>query len=231
MNSKVVIVLNVLLLGAVVFLLVDRFSSGDSTENNSPVVEVGDVTTGVSAEGDKPAPVDTIADSPLPIRKFTADEPIVAWVDIDSISNNYELVKELSKEVTDMERSAQGRMDAKRQVLMDMEAELQRKASYESMAAEAQQLYAELQEEAAKAERFGAQKAQEIQELQLRNQLRLLERVNVFIKKYAEDNGIDYIITRSGLDNSVLYGSSRFDVTAAVINGLNEEYNAPGTAE
>ena len=50
------------------------------------------------------------------------------------------------------------------------------------------------------------------------------DKVQKYLKSYAEENNIDLILsyTRGG---AVWYGKDALDVTKAVIEGLNKEYN------
>lgn len=55
-------------------------------------------------------------------------------------------------------------------------------------------------------------------------QSEIVTRLNDFLNKYAEENGIDLIINRGVSGEGVLYGSEPYDITSEVLQGLNEAY-------
>jgi Skp family chaperone for outer membrane proteins len=55
-------------------------------------------------------------------------------------------------------------------------------------------------------------------------QVQIVERLDAFLKKFAAENSIDIILNWGISGEGILYGSQPFDITSAVIDGLNTEY-------
>ena len=52
----------------------------------------------------------------------------------------------------------------------------------------------------------------------------LMERIEKYLDSYAASKGIDLVLNYQKMAQIILYAGEPFDVTADVINGLNEEY-------
>ncbi len=85
----------------------------------------------------------------------------------------------------------------------------------------AQQRIMELQYEL---QRMEQEEQQRLSRKEQEMQNEIVERLNNFLNKYAEENGIDLIINRGVSGEGVLYGSEPYDITSEVLQGLNEAY-------
>lgn len=148
----------------------------------------------------------------------------IAYVDLDSISLKYEHINDQSKVL-------KSRYDAL-------------SSQYESMAMNFQDEYKRFQEAAASGaltQSQAEQKQAELQQknnavLQKENQIKSLEvemdkvrnettkEVYDFIARYNEKFNYDFILARNSLFNTLAYANPSLDITAPVIQGLNEEY-------
>lgn len=146
----------------------------------------------------------------------------VGYVNTDSLSAQYELIKDVQDEII----AEQMRLEGQYQILVQG---LQRDYN------DAQAGSAGLSQEAlAILQQKLAQKEQDVmmQKSRMENQLMemeqnkteaYLEKVQTFISDYAKSNGYDIIYGYNGLNN-LLYIDKGYDVTTQVITALNEAY-------
>jgi outer membrane protein len=154
----------------------------------------------------------------------------IAFVYTDSVINKYEFFKKRSEEITEKGKK--------------LDLDLQSRAKgFEQEVAIFQQTGGNMTQNQARAKQDELmQKEQNLvayrnnlmQELSA-DESKLLndvyEQVQVFMKEYAKENGIDLILshTRGG---AMWYATDAIDVTKSVVEGLNKKYNAnPAAAE
>lgn len=176
-------------------------------------------------ENDKGKTAETKTDlSKVDLSKLP--EGKIAYVDLDSISLKYEYIK-------DQSNALKGRYDAL-------------SSQYEKMAMEFQEEYRQFQESVQAGIAPQSQLEQKQVELQRKNneilqkenQIKNLEmemekvrsettkQVYDFIAKYNEKYNFDFILAKNSLFNTLAYANPKFDITQAVIDGLNEEYRS-----
>lgn len=157
-------------------------------------------------------------------ERVAAGDMKVAFVYTDSVINKYDLFKKKSEEITEKGKK--------------FDADLQSRArGFEQEVALFQQTGGNMTQNQIRAKQDELmQKEQNL--LSYRNNLmqelstdesKLLndvyEQVQLFMKDYAKENGIDIILshTRGG---AMWYATDAIDVTQSVIDGLNKKYNA-----
>lgn len=156
-------------------------------------------------------------------ERVAAGDMKVAFVYTDSVINKYDLFKKKSEEITEKGKK--------------FDADLQSRArGFEQEVALFQQTGGNMTQNQIRAKQDELmQKEQNL--LSYRNNLmqelstdesKLLndvyEQVQLFMKDYAKENGIDIILshTRGG---AMWYATDAIDVTQSVIDGLNKKYN------
>ena len=149
----------------------------------------------------------------------------IAFVLIDTLTNQYELYKEASENFQKKQANAESTINAKGKSFANQVQEFQRKAQsnqltqqqYESEQARLGKLQQDIQD---LQQRLSASLQEEYQkELQA-----LTDTIQNFMKSYAKEKGFDYILCKSsGIDN-VLYGNPKFDITNEVVKALNKRY-------
>ncbi|MFN5183472.1 MAG: OmpH family outer membrane protein [Bacteroidota bacterium] len=184
---------------------------GNPLENNSSQSSDSD------SSKDKPIKLNSVDPSKLPKGK-------IAYVDLDSISLKYDLINDQSK-------SLKSKYDAL-------------SSQYESMAMSFQEEYKRFQESVNAGIAPQSQLEQKQVELQQKNnaiiqkenQIKNLEmemekvrsettkEVYSFIARYNEKFKYDFILAKNSLFNTLAYANPEYDITKAVIDGLNEEY-------
>ncbi|MBQ9642170.1 MAG: OmpH family outer membrane protein [Bacteroidaceae bacterium] len=165
------------------------------------------------------------AEDAAPQTEVKANELKIAFVLIDTLTNQYELYKEASDAFQKKQANAESTINAKGKSFANQVQEFQRKAQSNQLT---QQQYESEQARLAKLQ-------QDIQDLQQRLSVSLQEEyqkelqaltdtIQSFMKSYAKEKGFDFILCKSsGIDN-VLYGNPRYDITNEVVKALNKRY-------
>lgn len=191
--------LNVILLAAVGFLYYLHFSSGKKAEKPRKAV----VSSGDSA---------------------TVSGGAIAYIDIDSVNEKVDYIRNLRKEIESEQRGIEKEWENGYQGLEKQKNEFLRKgdAITEDMAREFQGNLLQQQEQIDSRKQALTQKLSE-------KSYKLMEDLNKnlkgFLEEYNSDRLYTYIFTTgSGLD-FLAYKDSAYNITADVIEGLNERLN------
>lgn len=171
-------------------------------------------------------------DTPTSSTKTTAQETTseslkVAFVRLDSVLNNYEGYKEMSKTLEAKANANQNLLASKEQALQrEMNAfneKLQSGGFVNELAA--QQEYEKIQQKGLQAQ----QQASQITDTFLKEQQHYNDSLNNIIlkevEKYNEEKGYDLILSTVQM-SSVLYGKPSLDITEDIIQRLNTAYSA-----
>jgi len=148
----------------------------------------------------------------------------IAYVHTDSVINKYDFFKKKSEEITEKGKK------------LDLDLQSRAKGFEQEVAIFQQtggnmtqnQVRAKQDELMQKEQNLVAYRNNLMQELSA-DESKLLndvyEQVQVFMKDYAKENGIDLILshTRGG---ALWYANDAIDVTKSVVEGLNKKYNA-----
>jgi Skp family chaperone for outer membrane proteins len=155
----------------------------------------------------------------------TGSSPRIAFVKGDSINQSYQFIIDKQQELISSSKISEGRLKSR---LTGAEKEYQELVQYaqSGQASEeemqiAQNRIMELQYELQQAE--SAEQNRLMQQEQV-IQVQIVERLDAFLKKFAAENSIDIILNWGISGEGILYGSQPFDITSAVIDGLNTEY-------
>jgi outer membrane protein len=199
--AKLALVLSGILLIAVIFLWVNMPKS-------TSVEEEADTKLTDTAKVEK----QIVDDGELKIAFFYSD----------SLSSRLEFMKELEKDIAAAQKSAEAKMMKKQREI---------EAWQKKWAAKGQLLSSEEQEfmkQRQQMEQDAMQFEQQVQMTFAQEQERLLrlniDRITAASKKYAEENGIDMVLSYQ-LGQSVYYGSPVLDITDELIEQMNAEFN------
>lgn len=150
----------------------------------------------------------------------------IAFVDIDSLLTNYELSKNINKEMLRKEENMRMTLSEKaRDIQADID-DFQRKiqnnvyATQKRAEDEQNRILKRREDYDRLSERLASELATETQ----KNNVILHDSINAFLKDYNSKKGYDLIISRVG--DNLLYANSALDITNEVIKGLNERYQA-----
>ena len=157
--------------------------------------------------------------------KITAVAGDIVYVQLDSLIANYDMYNDL---MTAFQSKVQGIQDdlSKRSRRLESDAKAfenqVQKGLLTRSAAEEQQN--KLMQRQQNLQNDAAKKDAEIQEEQAVLNNQVYYAVKEFIEKYNEGHQFSLILTTSGVTNTVLNVNPGLDVTADVLQGLNEEY-------
>lgn len=171
----------------------------------------------------------TASSSGSPAAKASAAGPRIAFVQIDTLTNQYKMYKEASDNFAKKQANAENTINQKGKSFASQVQEFQRKVQTNSITQD------QYNQEQARLQKL----QQDIQDLQTRLSNSLLEEqqkelkaitdtIKAFLADYAKEKGYDFILCKSsGIDN-VLYASESFDVTEEVVAALNKRYDKRG---
>lgn len=149
----------------------------------------------------------------------------IAFVQIDTLTSQYQKCKDLEDEFTKKRANAEATINEKGKSFANQMQEFNRK--YQSNQFTQQQFEAEqarlskLQQDLQSLE---ARLSTSLQEEYQKEFQALTDTIQSFTKSYAKEKGYDFILCKSsGIDN-VLYAKESYDVTAEVVNALNKRY-------
>ncbi|MBP5523774.1 MAG: OmpH family outer membrane protein [Bacteroidaceae bacterium] len=175
---------------------------------------------------------DNTAEETTTQQEVKGSELKIAFVLIDTLTNQYELYKEASDAFQKKQANAEATINSKGKSFATQVQDFQRKVQNNQLT---QQQFESEQARLAKLQ-------QDIEALQQRLSVSLQEEyakelqsltdtIQNFIKSYAKEKGYDFILCKSsGIDN-VLYGNPKYDITNAVVKALNKRYAQQKKAE
>ena len=150
----------------------------------------------------------------------------IAFVDIDSLLNNYEFSITINKEMLRKEENMRLTLSEKARDLQQDIDEFQRKLENNVFAtqARAEEEQNRILKKRESYERLSERLASELAAESQKNNVILRDSINSYLKEYNATQGYDLIISRVG--DNLLYANEALDITKEVINGLNDRYTA-----
>jgi outer membrane protein len=203
---RISLLLNLLLVIAVVFLFVKGAKSKET-----------DVPSEVANE--------------LPRASAFADtsqvaSPIVAFVNSQRISEEYQMLIDQNEVFTKKLRSSDNKLakerDSRQKEVDKIQMYVQNNPniSQEDLAVLEQSVY-QLKLELDSLQQVESTNLQRSGE---KLQTEVADKIDEFLKRYVGTKGIDYILSYDPAFRTILYGSPAYDVTDEVLQGLNKEY-------
>ena len=151
---------------------------------------------------------------------------IVAYFDMDSVNSNSDMVKDLNKELLQSQQKIQARIKRKEEAAVAKQKELEQRASTVTTQEAYQQLQLEFEEYRQKLILEVENLQVSLQKDELAKQDEIGKTIRTFIKNYAKEQGFDFVMAYSDLGGTVSYANLDYDITQAVILGLNKEYKS-----
>lgn len=150
----------------------------------------------------------------------------IAFVDIDSLLNNYEFSITINKEMLRKEENMRLTLSEKARDLQQDIDEFQRKLENNVFAtqARAEEEQNRILKKRESYERLSERLASELAAESQKNNVILRDSINSYLKEYNATQGYDLIISRVG--DNLLYANEALDITEEVIKGLNDRYKA-----
>ena len=150
----------------------------------------------------------------------------IAYVNVDSLVNQYEYAKVMSDSLDKMSANATKRLSDMDKSLEQSYNRFQRKLQNNEFTSEQQAKTAAAAFETERNNRVAleARLSNELMQKQAEFTKTLHDSVDNFLNDYNKDKKYDMIL-RTGVANEViLYADKKFDITEDVINGLNKRY-------
>ena len=149
-----------------------------------------------------------------------------AWVNIDTLINNYDMYFDKQKELEESGRKSEAELNTKSRDFEKQANDYQDKAQKGLVTrSQAQQLEQELgakqQELYRLRDELRAQLAEE-QQVKLRQ---IQQSINEYLAIYNKEKGF-HLILSSTFGGPLLYGHPSLDITQEVLKGLNEKYSS-----
>jgi len=158
------------------------------------------------------------------IEKANKGAISVAFVNNDSILNNYELVKKMRADLEAKGKRLEGEVAAQQKAFEKDAAYFQEQVAKKTINEKsAQEIYGQLQQNQQKIYQLRDRYAAELQQSEMDMNVALLDSVTNFLKRYNQDYKFDYILgfTKGG---NILFANDTLDVTGDVLKALNLEY-------
>ena len=149
----------------------------------------------------------------------------IAYVLIDTLTNQYEYYKYVAENFQKKQANAEATINEKGRNFSAQVQEFQRKVQsnaitqqqYESEQARLQKLQQDI-------DGLQARLSNSLQEEYEKEMSALTDTIKNFAASYAKEKGYDFVLCKSsGIDN-VLYGAPQYDVTDEVVKALNKRY-------
>ncbi len=158
------------------------------------------------------------------IAKANKGSISIAYLNNDSILNNYDLVKKMRADLEAKSKRLQDEVAAKQKAFEKDAAYFQDQVDKKSITDKsAQEIYAQLQQNQKNIYALRDRYATELQQSEADMNVALLDSVMNFLHRYNDRYKFDYILgyTKSG---NMLYANDTLDLTKDVIKELNLEY-------
>ena len=154
----------------------------------------------------------------------------IAYVEIDSLLNNYNLCKDLNEAMIKKQENVEVTLKEKMKSLDNEMRDFERKFQNQVITPErAQQEQNRLIKKRQDLEALHQRLMGELQQESDKNNIQLRDSINAYLKEYNKTKGYNLIINNAGFNN-LLYADPALNITQEVIDGLNKRYT-PAKAE
>jgi outer membrane protein len=153
----------------------------------------------------------------------------IAFVEVDSIMSQYKFCKEYSQILQKKGQNIQNTLASKQQQLQAAGANFQQKLQQNAYTREqAEAIQAGLQKQAADLDALNTRLTNEFQVETEKFNEALRDSIQHFLVKFNKDKKYSIILSKAG--DNLLYADKTYDITDAVIAGLNKAYkSSPAT--
>jgi len=164
---------------------------------------------------------DTVPTTVVEARENTLK---IGYYDVDSLNEQYKLVKDISEEIEAKMKKLSSGFEAEVKSFEKWATDMEKKMKDGLLlSSEEKKFMEQFQRRQMELGQKEQQLSAEVQRMQSDNFLKATNRVNDFVKRYAEENGFDMILQYQ-LGGQVTYINESFNITTDIISGLNKEY-------
>ena len=153
-----------------------------------------------------------------------SNEFMVAWVNIDSLLNNYDMYFDLQKDLEAKGRKMESEMNSKTRTfeksMLDFQDKVQKGLVTRSQAQTMQEELAQKEQDLYRLRDEMRMQFAEEEQVKLRQ---IQQNITDFLADYNKDKGF-HVILSSTFGGPVLYGHPSIEITDEVLNGLNQKY-------
>ena len=148
----------------------------------------------------------------------------IAYVELDSLMNQYQLYKDYSEVLTHKGNNIQNTLAKKQRALESHAAAVQKK--YESNGFttrdELERAQAGIQREQQELAQLADRLNSEFNEEQARINAEAKDSIQSFLKRYNKTKKYDYVMVKAG--DNLLIANPKYDITQDIVKGLNKRY-------
>jgi len=200
--KNLLIVLNVILIVAVAYLFIDKFSGSEQAEEN----------TSTEQKDDK-------------IYQNVA----IAYVHSDSLLANYDFMKEIQSELGDLSQKYEKEYQNRAQGLQNEISDFQRTAQNLTVA-QGKALEENLMKKQQNLRVYQEDLSMKLRQKEAELNNELYKTISDYLKVYGDKNNLQLVLTYSR-GSDVLYANEGLEITNEVIEGLNKAYNEKAETE
>lgn len=195
------LILNIILIAAVAYLFVDKFSGNQQEEN-----------TTTEKKDDK-------------IYQNVA----IAYVHSDSLLANYDFMKEIEAELGELSQKYEKEYQNRAQGLQNEISDFQRTAQNLTVA-QGKALEENLMKKQQNLRVYQEDLSRKLRQKEVELNNELYKTISDYLKEYGDENNLQLVLTYSR-GSDVLYANEGLEITNEVIEGLNKAYNEKAETE
>jgi len=148
----------------------------------------------------------------------------IAYVNVDSINANYQLMKDFNSEIQQKESQFQEAYTAKAKKLQDeYQAYMQKKQSGNISQLDDEKAQKDMETKKSELDGMQQERDELVKEVQERN-YELQKKIQKFIGEYNKKMKFDYVLGYENVGGAVIYGNDSLDITKPVVEQLNQQY-------
>ena len=157
----------------------------------------------------------------------------IAYIESDSIVNQYQFCKESTLDLEKKSQNIQNTLSAKEKELNAAAANFQKKYESNGFSSreEAASQQAAIQRQSNDLQALQARLTNEMQQKTEEYNKALHDSVQHFLAVYNKDKKYSLILTKGGMVDNILYADKAMDITNEVVAGLNKAYKPAKKAE
>lgn len=190
------LVLNIILIVAVAYLFIDKFSGNES----------GDESTATEQRDDK-----------------IYQNVSIAYVHSDSLLANYDFMKEIQSEIGELSQKYEKEYQNRAQGLQNEINDFQRTAQNLTVA-QGKALEENLMKKQQNLRVYQEDLSRKLRQKEVEMNNELYKTISEYLKEYGDENNLQLVLTYSR-GSDVLYANDGLEITNEVIEGLNKAYN------
>jgi outer membrane protein len=147
----------------------------------------------------------------------------IAYFELDSITNSFQMVKDVKSELSREEEDMNGQMDRLQKSYNDMIAQYQKQSKDNGMSqVESEQANRNVLQMQDRLRGKKQELDQKYQDLYMRKMQDVKTKIEEFLKEYNQSKGYSYILAYE--PGFIYYRDSVFNITDDLIKGLNDRY-------